>query len=95
MPEMQKPGMVMTAAGLIGVFVSFVIQKGEIDPTALGLSIGSIFLATIGIGWMLGSPTETEQKKTSKIRHRPVKRSRKVLNEPKRRLSSKTNRIEM
>jgi len=76
MSEMQKPGIVLTAVGLIGVFVSFVIQKGELDPTALGLSIASIFLATIGIGWMLGSPTETEQKKTSKIRHRRVKRSR-------------------
>jgi len=75
-PEMQKPGMAITAAGLIGVFVSFVIQKGELDPTALGLSIASIFLATIGIGWMLGSPTETEPKKTSKIRHRRARRSR-------------------
>ncbi|MGO9645169.1 MAG: hypothetical protein ACLPY5_10510 [Candidatus Bathyarchaeia archaeon] len=76
MSEMQKPGMVMTAVGLIGVFVSFVIQKSELDPTALGVSIASIFLATIGIGWMLGSPSETEHKKTSKIRHRRVRRSR-------------------
>jgi len=75
MSEMQKPGMVLTAVGLIGVFVSFVIQKGELDPTALGLSIGSIFLATIGIGWMLGSPSETAPKKTSKPRRR-VRRSR-------------------
>ena len=79
MSEMQKPGMVLTAVGLIGVFVSFVIQKGELDPTALGLSIGSIFLATIGIGWMLGSPSETAPKKTpkkTKSRHRRVRRSR-------------------
>ncbi|HKM76788.1 MAG TPA: hypothetical protein VJZ32_10245 [Candidatus Bathyarchaeia archaeon] len=76
MSEMQKPGMVMTAVGLIGVFVSFVIQKSELDPTALGVAISSIFLATIGIGWMLGSPSETEHKKTSKIRHQRARRSK-------------------
>jgi len=76
MSEMQKPGIVMTVAGLIGVFVSFVIQKGELDPTALGISIASIFLATIGIGWVLGSPNDPERKKTAKTRHRRVKRSK-------------------
>jgi len=76
MSEMRKPGIVITTVGIIGVFVSFVIQKSELDPTALGVAIASIFLATIGIGWILGSPTETVHKKTSKVRHRRIRRSR-------------------
>ncbi|HXY83491.1 MAG TPA: hypothetical protein VEH56_07180 [Candidatus Saccharimonadales bacterium] len=73
MTKMQKPGAIMAGIGLIGVFVSFVIQKGEFDPTALGLSIGSIFLAIMGIAWMLGSPSEDARKKRLKSRHRRVK----------------------
>jgi len=73
MTKMQKPGAIMAGVGLIGVFVSFVIQKGEFDPTALGLSIGSIFLAIMGIAWMLGSPSEGARKKPLKSRHRRAK----------------------
>jgi hypothetical protein len=38
-------GSAVTVTGVLGIFISFVIQKSEFDPTAFALSIVSIFIA--------------------------------------------------
>jgi len=46
----------MTIAGLGGMFISFVIQKGDFDPTAFGVAIASIFIAIVGVALILEQP---------------------------------------
>jgi hypothetical protein len=46
----------MTIAGLVGMFTSFVIQKGDFDPTAFGVAIASIFIAIVGVALILEQP---------------------------------------
>jgi hypothetical protein len=46
-------GSVATVAGVLGIFISFVIQKSEFDPTAFALSMVSIFIAIVGIALIL------------------------------------------
>ena len=50
-------GSVVTVAGVLGIFISFVIQKSEFDPTAFALSMVSIFLAVVGIAIILQPST--------------------------------------
>ena len=54
-------GYVLTAAGLIGILVSFIIQKSEFDPTAFAVATAAIFMAIVGIAMILGSgPAKTQ-----------------------------------
>jgi len=54
-------GSIATAGGIIGIFVSFIIGKSELDPTAFALSMISIFIAIIGIALVLQQPSKTHQ----------------------------------
>jgi hypothetical protein len=57
----------MTVAGVLGIFVSFVIEKSEFDPTAFALSMVSIFIAVIGIALILQPPAkQVTHKRTRK-----------------------------
>jgi len=49
-------GTIATAAGIIGIFVSFLIERSEFDPTAFALSMVSIFIAIVGIALILQQP---------------------------------------
>jgi multisubunit Na+/H+ antiporter MnhG subunit len=46
-------GSIGTVAGVLGIFISFIIQKSEFDPTAFALSMVSIFIAIVGIALIL------------------------------------------
>ena len=54
-------GSVATVGGMIGIFVSFVIGKSELDPTAFALSMISIFIAIVGIALILQQPSKARQ----------------------------------
>lgn len=54
-------GYALTVAGLIGILVSFAIQKSEFDPTAFGVAIAAIFLAIVGIAMALERDPDSAQ----------------------------------
>lgn len=73
LPNQTLFGYFLTAIGILGIFISFVIQKSEYDPTAFALSMVSILIAIVGITLILQppngkSPTRTRRKKTSSIK---------------------------
>jgi hypothetical protein len=57
----------LTGIRILGIFISFVIQQSEFDPTSLALSIASIFIAIVGIALILqppkGKPTQIRTRK--------------------------------
>lgn len=53
-------GSAVTVAGVLGIFISFAIEKSEFDPIAFALSLVSIFIAVIGIAIILQSPARQE-----------------------------------
>ena len=55
-------GYVATVAGVLGIVISFLIEKTEFDPTAFALSMVSIFIAVVGIALVLQEPSKTQQK---------------------------------
>jgi len=55
-------GTIATAAGIIGIFVSFLIEKSEFDPTAFALSMVSIFIAIVGIALILQQPPKAHHR---------------------------------
>jgi len=52
-------GSIATVGGIIGIFVSFLIEKSEFDPTSFALSMVSIFIAIVGIALVLQQPAKT------------------------------------
>lgn len=50
-------GIVLTAIGLVGIFISFSIQKSDVDPTALTVAFASISISIVGISLIIGDPT--------------------------------------
>jgi uncharacterized membrane protein AbrB (regulator of aidB expression) len=49
-------GIVLTAIGLVGIFISFSIQKSDVDPTALTVAFASISVSIVGISLIIGDP---------------------------------------
>jgi hypothetical protein len=49
-------GFLLLAFGLIGILVSFTVQKSEIDPTAMMIALVSIAVSIVGISIILEAP---------------------------------------
>jgi xanthosine utilization system XapX-like protein len=49
-------GTVLTVAGLVGILISFQVQKSDIDPTALMIAFVSISVSIIGISLIIENP---------------------------------------
>jgi len=50
-------GIILTVVGLVGILVSFSIQKSDVDPTALTVAFASISVSIVGISLIIGDPT--------------------------------------
>jgi hypothetical protein len=56
-PKLQTlAGIVLTATGLVGILISFSIQKSDVDPTALTVAFASISVSIVGISLLIGDP---------------------------------------
>jgi hypothetical protein len=65
-PKLQTTaGIVLTAIGLVGILISFSIQKSDVDPTALTVAFASISASIVGISLMIGDPTPKTTDKQS------------------------------
>ena len=49
-------GIILTVIGLVGIFISFSIQKSDVDPTALTIAFVSISISIVGISFIIGDP---------------------------------------
>jgi xanthosine utilization system XapX-like protein len=49
-------GIVLTVIGLVGILVSFSIQKSDVDPTAMTVAFASISTSIVGISLIIGDP---------------------------------------
>jgi len=49
-------GTVLTVIGLVGILISFQVQKSDIDPTALMIAFVSISVSIIGISLIIENP---------------------------------------
>jgi len=58
-------GIILTAVGLVGIFISFSIQKSDVDPTALTVAFASISTSIVGISLIIGDPTPKTANKPS------------------------------
>jgi hypothetical protein len=57
-PKLQTiAGIVLTALGLVTIFISFSIQKSDVDPTALTVAFAGISVSIVGISLIIGDPT--------------------------------------
>jgi len=58
LPKLQTTaGIILTAIGLVGILISFQIQKSDVDPTALTVAFASISVSIVGISLIIGDPT--------------------------------------
>ena len=62
-------GSIITVGGVLGIFISFIIQRSEFDPTAFALSIVSIFIAIVGIALILQPPIKQDTTKNNDKSH--------------------------
>jgi len=53
-------GAVLTALGLIGIFVSFSVQKSDFDPTAMMIAFVSISVSIVGIALIIERPNSAK-----------------------------------
>ena len=58
-------GIVLTVIGLVGIFISFSIQKSDVDPTALTVAFASISTSIVGLSLIIGDPTPKPVNKQS------------------------------
>jgi len=56
-------GILVTALGIIGIFVSFTVQKSDVDPTAMMIAFASIAISIVGISLILERPAPTQTMK--------------------------------
>jgi hypothetical protein len=54
-------GIVLTVIGLIGIFISFSIQKSDVDPMALTVAFASISISIVGISLIIGDPNPSKR----------------------------------
>jgi hypothetical protein len=52
----ELSGIVLTAIGVVGILISFQIQKSEVDPTALTIAFASISISIVGLSLIIGDP---------------------------------------
>lgn len=62
-------GAILTAVGLVGVFVSFSVQKSDVDPTALMIAFVSIAVSIIGISLIIGENPASPKAVSSESDH--------------------------
>ena len=55
-------GAVLTVVGLVGMLISFSVQKSDVDPTALMIAFVSISVSIIGISLIIENPTSPKNK---------------------------------
>jgi hypothetical protein len=53
-------GAILTAVGLVGIFVSFSVQKSDFDPTAMMIAFVSISVSIVGISLIIEGPNSTK-----------------------------------
>ena len=53
-------GILVTAIGIIGIFVSFTIQKSDVDPVAMMIAFASIAISIVGISLLFETPTPSQ-----------------------------------
>jgi hypothetical protein len=53
-------GILLTAIGLVGILISFSIQKSDVDPTALTVAFASISVSIVGISLLIGEPNPSK-----------------------------------
>ncbi len=66
-------GTALTAVGLVGILISFQVQKSDVDPTALMIAFVSISVSIIGISLIIenpASPTNQSSESNHKLNHR-------------------------
>ena len=62
-PKLQTGvGIVLTVLGLIGIFISFSVQKSDFDPTALMISFVSISVSIMGISLIIERTTSGDNR---------------------------------
>jgi len=49
-------GILLTLVGLVGIFVSFSIQKSDVDPRALAVAFAGISVSIVGLSLIIGDP---------------------------------------
>lgn len=54
-------GILLTAVGLIGIFISFSVQKSDIDPTAMMIAFVSISVSIVGISLIIENPASPKK----------------------------------
>jgi hypothetical protein len=63
-------GAILTGIGLVGVFVSFSVQKSDVDPTALVIAFVSIAVSIIGISLIIGENPASPKAVSSESDHK-------------------------
>ena len=59
MPKLETiVGIVLTVIGLIAIFVSWTIQKSDVDPKALTVAFLGIAVSIVGISLIIGDPNQ-------------------------------------
>ena len=53
-------GILVTAIGIIGIFVSFTVQKSDVDPTAMMIAFASIAISIVGISLLFETPAPSQ-----------------------------------
>ena len=67
-PKVQQAiGILILAAGLIGIYVSFTIQKSDVDPNAMMVAFGSIATSIVGIAIILETPIPKLSRNTTRM----------------------------
>ena len=62
-PKAQtRAGVLITTLGLIGIFVSFTVQKSDVDPVAMMIAFVSIATSIVGISLILETPVRSSDK---------------------------------
>ncbi len=60
----------MTTIGLLGCFISFSVQKSDVDPTALMIAFVSIAVSIIGISLIIGERPASPKVVSSETDHK-------------------------
>jgi len=54
-------GIALTVIGLVAIFISFSIQKSDVDPTALTVAFAGISISIVGLSLIIGDPNPQKQ----------------------------------
>jgi hypothetical protein len=59
-------GILVTAVGIIGIFVSFTVQKSDVDPVAMMIAFASIAISIVGISLLFETPSPSKALKENR-----------------------------